>query len=374
MLRKPIVCSFLFFFALLVGGAELVARSQDSSHPPSASKPSLPKKQRLRVFQFNIWQEGTSVPGGFEKIVSAILASKADLVALSEVRNYHGKDLHKRLIRALGAKGATYFGRYGGGDVGFLSRWPILKTESIVDGTKEDRGSLIAFHLRLPAGKKLLVCSAHLDYRNYAIYLPRGYDGNSFKMIDKNGDGKPDPVTDPKALDQMDRASKRDEALKRFVQFAQTKKHRSLPLLLLGDFNECSHLDWTAATAHLYSHNGVVIPWKNSLMLKKAGMRDAWRELYPNPVTHPGATWPSEAWKKGCTSWAPKVDERDRIDFVYYRAKGWKPLRAWIVGSKRYWVYGKLQSPKTKDPFILQDLPWPSDHKGLLVEFALPSS
>ena len=339
-----------------------------------ASQPSLPKKKRLRVLQFNLWQEGTSVPGGFEKIVSAILASRADLVALSEVRNYHGRDLHQRLVRALAAKGATYFGRYGGGDVGLLSRWPILKTESIVDGTKEDRGSLIAFHLRLPSGKKLVVCSAHLDYRNYAIYLPRGYDGNSFKMIDTNGDGQPDPVTDLHVLHQMDRASKRDEALKRFVQFAQTKAMRSLPLLLLGDFNECSHLDWTAATAQLYSHNGVVIPWKNSLMLKKAGMRDAWRELYPNPVTHPGATWPSEAWKKGCTSWAPKVDERDRIDFVYYRAKGWKPLRAWIVGSKRYWVYGKLQSPKTQDPFLLQDLPWPSDHKGILVEFALPSS
>jgi endonuclease/exonuclease/phosphatase family metal-dependent hydrolase len=301
--------------------------------------------------------------------VDVILASKADVVTLSEVRNYHGKDLHKRLIRALVKKGRKFFGRNGGGDVGLLSRWPILKTESILDETREDCGSLIAFHLSLSEGVRLVVCSAHLDYRNYAIYLPRGYDGNSFKMIDKDKDGKPDPVTDLAALHEMDRASRRDEALKRFVRYANSKEIRRLPIILAGDFNEASHLDWTRETAEHFSHNGVVIRWKNSLMLHRAGMKDAWREIYPNPLTHPGATWPSEAWKKGSTSWASKVDERDRIDFVYYRAKGWKVRKAWLVGSSRYWVLGERKAPKTQDAFMLKDIPWPSDHKGLLVEF-----
>lgn len=39
----------------------------------------------------------------------------------------------------------------------------------------------------------------------------------------------------------------------------------------------------------------------------------------PNPATHIGATWPSEAFGRKSTSWATKVDERDRIDFVYYK-------------------------------------------------------
>ena len=44
----------------------------------------------LRLLQLNIWQEGTSVPGGVEKIAEVILQSHADVVAFSEVRNYQG--------------------------------------------------------------------------------------------------------------------------------------------------------------------------------------------------------------------------------------------------------------------------------------------
>ena len=56
------------------------------------------KATTLRVFQFNIWQEGTSVPGGFDNMIDLIIESKADVVALSEVRNYNNKDLHQRIV------------------------------------------------------------------------------------------------------------------------------------------------------------------------------------------------------------------------------------------------------------------------------------
>ena len=38
----------------------------------------------------------------------------------------------------------------------------------------------------------------------------------------------------------------------------------SMRVIVAGDFNECSHLDWTEATKDLCGHNGVVMPWKNS--------------------------------------------------------------------------------------------------------------
>lgn len=338
-------------------------------HALLAQEPIEKPKGVLRVMQFNIWQEGTSVEGGFDKIVDVVIASKADVVALSEVRNYKGADLHDRLLAALAAKGATFYGKFGGGDVGLLSRWPIVKTEVVADSTKLDRGSIIAFHLRSKDGREAVVCSAHLDYRNYAIYLPRGYDGNSFKMIDADGDGEPDPVTDPKKLHAMDLASARDEALKAFLAYVKEQELTKRTVILAGDFNEGSHLDWTEATRDLFSHNGVAIAWQNSKMLHKAGFRDSWRELFPDPVTHPGATWPAPAWKRESTSWAPKVDERDRIDFIYHNGQGVKPSRAWIVGSPQYYVYNELAAPKTQDSFALSKLPWPSDHKGVLVDF-----
>ena len=323
----------------------------------------------VRVMAFNLWQEGTSVPGGFDKIVAVVVASQADVVAISEVRNYQGRDLHGRLVKALAAKGQGYHGKFGGGDVGVLSRWPVVKTDVVVDGRTIERGSIIAYYLRDPGGRELVVCSAHLDYRNYAVYLPRGYDGNSFKEMDADGDGTPDAVTELEQLHAMDKASARDDALKAFVAYVKKQGLSKRDVILAGDFNECSHLDWTKATRELFSHNGVVIEWQNSMRLHEAGFRDSWRQLYPNPVTHPGATWPSPAWQKGSTSWAAKVDERDRIDFIYHNGRGLTPQRAWLVGPKQYYVRNQLVAPATSDPFALTALPWPSDHKAVMVDF-----
>ena len=323
----------------------------------------------LRVFQFNIWQEGCSVKDGFNFIVDAIIQSKADVIALSEVRNYHSKDLHKRLIAALAKKGHTFYGKYAGGDAGLISRFPIKEARAIADFTKHDSGCVIAYTLELPNQFEVIVCSAHLDYKNFAIYLPRGYDPNTFKMIDANGDGKPDPVTDLSRLHKVDQASKRDEAIAAFIEF--TKKHSNTPTILAGDFNECSHLDWTEQTKNLYCHNGIVIEWKNSVALTQAGFTDSFREVYPNPLTHWGATWPSDASGKQSTSWAPKADERDRIDFIYYNKKQLQASHAFIAGSKNYYVFNRLSTTADQTPFLLTDIPWPSDHKGLIVDFKI---
>ena len=337
---------------------------------PSAAPDPAPNTPSLRILAFNLWQEGTSVEGGFEKIVDVIAASDADVIAMNEVRNYDGVDLHGRLKQALFAKGKPYRGTYVGGDVGVLSRYPIVRAETIFDDPERARGSLVGYWLDVPGAGEVLVAPVHLDYKNYAIYGPRGYDGNTFKVIDPDGDGVPNPITDLAELHAMDAASGRDEIVQAFLEYAEAHAEPGRSMILAGDFNECSHLDWTAATQDLYSHNGVVIEWKNSLRLHNAGFRDAWRELYPDPVTHPGATWPSEAYGKASTSWAPLVDERDRIDLVYYRG-GLEPAAAWVVGSPRYFVFNELAEPNTACPFALTDLPWPSDHKAVMVEFDL---
>jgi len=341
-------------------------------YPTAQAKTAQSPKQQakqLRVFQFNIWQEGRSVKNGFNYIIDAIIASKADVITLSEVRNYHGKDLHQRIVAALAKKGLTFYGKFAGGDAGLISRYPIKEAHAIADFTKRDQGCVIAYTLELPNKQEIIVCSAHLDYKNFAIYLPRGYNANTFKIIDKNGDGKPDPVTDIAQLHKTDLASKRDEAIAAFIKFS--KKHSNTPIILAGDFNECSHLDWTEKTKNLYSHHGVVIEWKNSLALTQAGLTDSFREIYPNPLTHWGATWPSDASGKQSTSWAPKADERDRIDFIYYNKNRLQATAAYIAGSKNYFVYNKRITTADQTPFLLTNTPWPSDHKGLIIDFKI---
>lgn len=326
--------------------------------------PSLSKTTGdVRTLAFNLWQEGTSVSGGFNKIVDIISAADADIVAVTEVRNYNDVDFMTRVVNALANKGETYYSQYAGGSVGVISRYPIKSKAMIND-------AVYIWHLQMP-NRIIAVAVAHLDYTHYAVYGPRGYDGVTWAMIDKNKDGKPDPVTSISELHAMDKASGRDEAIASFISYAKNSVPASTPLLLLGDFNEASHLDWTASMAKLYDHNGVAIEWGNSKSLANAGFIDSWRKLYPDPVTHPGHTWPSSAFEKGSTQWAHKADERDRIDFIYYRNDGnVSPRQARIVGgSNQYYAYSALTTDNTKTPFALDGMPWPSDHKAVLVDF-----
>ena len=326
------------------------------------------KQSEFRVFQFNVWQEGTSVKNGFQYMIDAIIESEADVIALSEVRNYHKKDLHDRIVKALAEKGHVFYGGYAGGDAGLISKFPIKSAEAVANFTKQDRGCVIAYTLQVAPDREVIVCSAHLDYKNFAIYLPRGYHPSTFKMMDGNGDGQPDPVRDIKRLHEVDMASKRDEAISAFISYS--KQHPNTDMILAGDFNECSHLDWTEQTKNLYGHNGVVIQWKNSQRLSKAGFTDSFREIYPNPLTHWGATWPSDVSEGKRTTWAPKADERDRIDFIYYKGGGLKATAAYIAGSKNYFVFNRLTKTKDKTPFLISNSPWPSDHKGVIVDFS----
>jgi len=325
----------------------------------------------MKVLQFNIWQEGWEVRNGLEKIADIIWASKADVVALSEVRNWSGRgivypynDFHVRLCAVLNARAAKcksetiFHGSWVQDcDTGLVSRWPIELAENV---THAQRSFIAAYHLTTPAGP-LLVCSAHLDWKKYALNLVRGYDADTFKKM-------PEPTVNIKALHDMDDQSGRGEALLDFLEYA-SKFNK--PTILAGDFNECSHLDWTEATKDMYGHGGVAIEWKHSLLLREAGFEDSWRAIHPDPVTHMGATWPSQADGIACTSWATESDERDRIDFVYHNGMGLKALEAYIVGPKGYFIKGKPADSTCQSPFLAETetLPWPSDHKGVQIVF-----
>jgi endonuclease/exonuclease/phosphatase family metal-dependent hydrolase len=334
----------------------------DSVEPPKATEDSW----RLRILQFNIWQEGTEVDGGFDQIVDVIIACEADIVTLSEVRNWNG-DFHGRLKLALWEKGHTFYGDFvEGGDVGLLSRWPC-KSMRQVCSAKAQRSFITAYEIQAPK-KTICVCTAHLDWKQYALNLIRGYGGNTFMHLPTG------PVTDIQKILEMDEDSGRGLALQEFEEFATKLVSEGTPVFLGGDFNECSHEDWTAATKDKFGHNGLVVPWQHSKILAGAGFQDAWRVLYPDPVTHLGATWPSVCSKQGkVTSWAKQADERDRIDFIYYSPQVF-PKDAWLVGPDEYFVFGKAEACETQGPFFdaAKTLPWPSDHKGLLVDFEIP--
>jgi endonuclease/exonuclease/phosphatase family metal-dependent hydrolase len=359
----PALSSGAYQARLFANNGYTTLASTSFSIKAATPSPTLSKTAGdIRTLTFNLWGEGTNVSGGFDKIVDTISAADADIVAVTEVRNYNGVDFMARVVNALATRGKTYYSQYAGGDVGVISRYPIISKGMVND-------AVYVWHLQLPS-RTIAVAVAHLDYTHYAVYGPRGYDGVTWAMIDRNKDGRPDPITNISELHALDLASGRDEAITSFISYARTIP-ASTPILLLGDFNEASHLDWTAPMANLYDHHGVVIEWGNSKRLASAGFIDSWRDLYPNPVTHPGHTWPSAAFGKGSTQWAPKADERDRIDFIYYRNNGTvSPRQARIIGgSNHYYAYNALTADNTQTPFALNGMSWPSDHKAVLVDF-----
>ena len=318
----------------------------------------------FKVLQMNIWQEGTMVKGGFVAIIDEIVRADADIIFFSEVRNYNGRQFVPRVLDALEKRGKHYYGnRKTALDVAILSKYKLSdQVEVYPDG--EGSGSILRVTIQM--GKQTIAAySAHLNYTNYACYLPRGYDGFTWKKLEA-------PVNCVDSVLVANRKSWRDQSIRVFLQKVRKDIEKGYLVILGGDFNEPSHLDWQDDTKDKWDHNGLVIDWDCSILLYDGGFKDAYRVLYPNVETHPGFTFPSDNKDVPISklAWAPEADERDRIDFIYYYyLPGFTPVKASILGPDSSIVRGRRMKENSQDSFIIPRSVWPSDHKALVVEF-----
>lgn len=323
-------------------------------------------QQELKLLTFNIWQEGTEVPNGLQKIKDIIKDVDPDVVCFVEVRNYNDKDWTDKIVQVLSEEGEEYYGEYGGGDVSLISKYPILSSKLIYSG----EGSVVNFEVKLKE-REIVIAGVHLDYTYYACYLPRGYNGSepNWKMID-DGNGNPKPIVDSERISEYNLKSERDEQIASFLNSVKDEKR---PIILMGDFNEPSHLDWTDDQKNMFDHNGVVYEWESTKTMENGGFTDAYRAFFPDEMRNPGITWPSFTHDRESTSWTPKADERDRIDYIFYKGIGVSTKYASLVGPKESYVFDKLSSSyNSNENFISDSLPWPSDHKGVfaILEFS----
>lgn len=319
--------------------------------------------ETFKVLQFNIWQEGTVVKNGFDALADEIVRSNADFVTLSEVRNYHNTRFCDRIVEALKQRGQTYYSFYTE-DSGLLSRYPISDSTTIYP-LNDDRGSIYRLVTR-KGDQEFAVYTAHLDYRNCAYYDARGYNGNTWE--------KEEPVTNLDSLLILNRASVRDDAIVRFIAEAEKDQKAGRIVILGGDFNEPSHLDWTEATKDMRDHYGLVVPWDVSVLLEKAGYKDSYREIFPDPVTHPGLTCPADCKDIDLKKlvWSPTADDRDRIDFIMYAPfQGLSLTDVTLIGPKGDILRGERVTEQTADPIVEPLGIWPTDHKAVLATFQL---
>lgn len=140
-------------------------------------------------------------------------------------------------------------------------------------------------------------------------------------------------------------------------------------VILCGDFNEPSHLDWTQRAAEKgmdrLINNPTATPlrfkieWKGSRLLEQLGLRDAYRTVFPDEAAEPGNTWtpPYSNGTPGRRKWDDQV--LIRIDRIYFGGDGVKVLDAAVIG----------ENAATSD--IVFDGRWPSDHRAVVATFAV---
>ena len=94
--------------------------------------------------------------------------------------------------------------------------------------------------------------------------------------------------------------------------------------------------------------------WPCSNKVIDIGMRDGYREVFPDVYRNPGYTWTSAPGMGVGGSDRAEDEVHDRIDFVYHAGPGLQAKGASIVGESR------LNADLVVSPF-------PSDHRAVAV-------
>ena len=82
-----------------------------------------------------------------------------------------------------------------------------------------------------------------------------------------------------------------------------------MPVIIGGDFNSGSHLDWVESTKHM--HYNKVVNWPVSTKMIDFAYKDSFREANPDPLKTLDGTW----------GFLNDNIISDRIDFIYYKGE-----------------------------------------------------
>lgn len=286
-----------------------------------------PLVDELGVMSLNTWHGGTQVNGYHEKQVRFLLESGADVVGLQETQGAHAA----RLADALG-----WHHWQGSGSLGVISRYPIAEEYGEVNASGGVRIELDG------EDSQVNLWNVHLGYTPYGPY-DFCFDGMDVEDVleRETESGRTPQITDTLA-----------------AMSAQVDAADEVPVLLVGDFNAPSHLDWPE---ELREENcGYAdVPWPTSVLPAEAGFTDSYRVAHPDPVTAPGNTWsPLYPFHGGSTG---REEPQDRIDFVYYAGD------LTVLESHDLVVDDPEPVPRHADN------EWTTDHAAVLTFYSLPS-
>lgn len=290
-----------------------VAQAPDYQEFKEAKESSKPES--LRVLTFNIMVDGAM---GLPGVVSLIRSMKADVIGLQE-----SGSSAKKIADELGYKLIQT------GKTTVLTR---LDVESVTPG---GNGVIV----KTEGGKNVAFFNRHLYYAPYQPYQLLGIPYEGGKNIS----------TEAEAIEEATKARGKD--IEEVRNDITAMKDQGLPTIVVGDFNEPSHLDWTEEAAKAGIHP-IKVEWPATKSMADLGFKDAYREMHPDPVKNPGFTWTPT------TKADDPKDHHDRIDFILYRGASMNVKSVSIIGE---------DVDNADIPFT----PFPSDHRAVSADFEI---
>ena len=254
------------------------------------------KTNSIKVMTWNIWHGGLhgSKVDGFEKdtantvnVLKVLKQEDPDILFMQETYCC-GMDIAKQA-------GYNYSLR-GSDNLSIHSKYPIMDTIKIF---RPFNSHAVVIDVD---GKKLLCVNIWLHY------LPASFE--DIKTLS------------PDSLIMNEGKTRLKEITAILNAVDSLEKSLNMRIILGGDFNSSSHLDWIESTKE--AHYGKVVEWPVSKLIIDHGFTDSFREANPDPTKTLQGTW-------GFLS--PGEIISDRIDFVYCKGKGIKTKSSKIVLS-----------------------------------------
>ncbi len=278
----------------------------------------------VTVLTFNMWQGSEAANHQIGEALEVIKVSGGTIAGLQETYSWQEDGSHTDNGAILAEMlGWNYFSHGSSG---------ILTPYEICDTTANNRG----VKLRLDENRYIWFFNSHLFHMPYQPYQLGNKEYGDFPFIS----------TAEEAI-QYARQARFDETASYIREIASIESE-GLPVILTGDFNEPSHLDWTekAAEAGLYP---IPVSWPTTSAYAETGLKDAWRVKFPDEVQKPGHTW---------SSIDSPGEIHDRIDFVLFKGEQLEVRDAATLGS------GDGISDITIENY-------PSDHRAVRILFQM---
>jgi endonuclease/exonuclease/phosphatase family metal-dependent hydrolase len=247
----------------------------------------------LRIMSFNVWS-GEGTQAGRNKLREIMLAGGADIIGVQELDDSAGRSI-------AAAMGFHYY-QQSGGDIQVISRYPIVA---------HSPGNL-GVNIALSPTRNIWLFNAHL-----AAYPYQPYDLQDGIL----------PQNENAVIAAANSA--RGGQVTTYLNDMNVALGSGQPVFFTGDFNEPSHLDWTAEAASATPRPfDLKVQYPASKRIVDAGMIDSFRAVRPDEVSDTAYTWtPGYPYP---TLSATEV--HDRIDIIYHTGPGVTATSAFNVG------------------------------------------